>query len=377
MQGRYTFYKTLIVTFTIAGLVLLWYLAEVIGILFGAIIFASAIRPLVNRLTNWGLNRGLSILLIYLLVFGTLVGLLTYSIPPLFNAFSTLLSDEGFVYNAAGRVYSWFRSIGYHEIGVNVATRIGDEWQQLQGRINNVSTDESVSLLRNLVEGVGQFFLGLAMAFYWLTARDQIQGLMLAITPMRYRARTEEIFNEVELTLGGYVRGTVLLMLSIFTMALVGLLLLGVPFALPLALIAGLMEALPLVGATLGAIPAVLVALTVSPITALLTILLFVLIQAFENYVLVPRVHQHSLGLNPLTVIVAVVAGGLLNGVVGAVLAVPIVGAFQVILQELVLEPMKEEAREAHDEHGVPVFEVEPAGAPNEKGSEGIIIARS
>ncbi|MGH2543102.1 MAG: AI-2E family transporter, partial [Ardenticatenaceae bacterium] len=176
-------------------------------------------------------------------------------------------------------------------------------------------------------------------------------------------------------TLGDYIRGTGLLMLAIGVATFIGLLILRVPYPLALALLAGLFEAIPMVGATLGAIPAVLVAFTVSPMTGVLTILLFTLIQFFENNVLVPRIHEHSLGLNPLLVLIAVVAGASLNGMVGALLAIPVAGALQVIARYLVVEPMIEEASGSHEESGIRVFDIkEEEGA--EPGGDQVVVAR-
>jgi predicted PurR-regulated permease PerM len=129
-----------------------------------------------------------------------------------------------------------------------------------------------------------------------------------------------------------------------------------------------------MVGAALGALPAILIAFTVSPVTGLLTLLLFAFIQFAENNVLVPRVMEHSVGLNPLLVIIAVVVGGSLNGMVGALLAIPVAGSLQVIVRNLLVEPMIEEARQAHDERGITVFDLDDV--PEQPSGE-ILIARS
>jgi predicted PurR-regulated permease PerM len=131
----------------------------------------------------------------------------------------------------------------------------------------------------------------------------------------------------------------------------IGLFLLGVPFAAALALIAGITEAIPLVGPLIGAVPAVIVAFTVSPVTGILVAVMYMVIQGLENNVLVPKIMSSNVGLNPLVIIIAIVAGGTLNGVIGALLAIPLAGTLQVLAQHIWLTPTL--ALMPHEEVGV------------------------
>jgi predicted PurR-regulated permease PerM len=359
MNGRHTFYHTLIVAFTLLGLFLVWRLAEIVVVVFGAIVFASAVRPFVKRLTEWRLPMGLAILVAYLLIFGFLGGLFAVAVPPLFAVARDLVQDTGLIFRTAASLYGWISSLGYTEIAGQLFTRIFEEWNALQSRVEAIAVTQGPPILMSVAEGLAQLVLAFVVAFYWLTARDQIQNLMLSLTPVRTRGRVEMIWNDVERTMGDWVRATALCMLSIGVSAFIGLVILGVPYALPLALIAGLFEALPMVGATLGALPAILIGFTVSPTVGVLTILLFVLIQSMENYILVPRLMSQNVGLSPLIVIIAIVAGGMLNGIVGALFAIPVAAALQVIVRALLVEPMIEEASESRLEDGVPVFIVQ------------------
>ncbi len=135
--------------------------------------------------------------------------------------------------------------------------------------------------------------------------------------------------------LGAYLRGQLFLMGIIGGATFLMLLALGIPNPLALAVIAGLFEAVPMVGPVLGAVPAVLAALQISPATALAVAVGFVILQALESNLLVPRVMSSNVGLNPLWVMVALIGGSMLNGLVGALLAVPVAGAAQVILQHM------------------------------------------
>jgi predicted PurR-regulated permease PerM len=114
---------------------------------------------------------------------------------------------------------------------------------------------------------------------------------------------------------------------------------LGVPYAPALALIAGITEAIPLVGPLIGAVPAVIIGFTVSPVTGILVAVLYGVIQGLENNVLVPKIMSSNVGLNPLVIIIAIVAGSTLNGVIGAILAIPLAGALQVLAQHIWVTP--------------------------------------
>ncbi|HEX8683497.1 MAG TPA: AI-2E family transporter [Ardenticatenaceae bacterium] len=374
MNGRYTFYNTLIVAFTLIGLFLMWRLGETVVVLLAAIIFASAIRPIIDRLGQWRIPRGLAILLVFLVGFGTIGGLLAVALPPLFSVITNLVSEGSLLARLGGLALPVAQRLGYGEVAVQAFAELVKSQEQVFLQAQVMVVEQGPQVLGNAVKALGQFALGLVMTFYWLTARDKIVNLMLALTPVRHRGRVETITGDVEKTMGDWLRGTGILMLSIGVAAFVGLVVLRVPNPLALALIAGLFEAIPMVGAALGALPAILIAFTVSPVTGLLTLLLFAFIQFAENNVLVPRVMEHSVGLNPLLVIIAVVVGGSLNGMVGALLAIPVAGSLQVIVRNLLVEPMIEEARQAHDERGITVFDLDDV--PEQPSGE-ILIARS
>lgn len=196
---------------------------------------------------------------------------------------------------------------------------------------------------QNALAVVSQVLLGLVMDYYWLTSRAQILTLLLRVSPVDRRKKIMTIWTDIEETLGAYVRGQTILSAIVFGASLVGLLLLRIPNAVALAVIAGMFEVIPLIGPFLGAIPAILVGFSVSPLTGLLITGWYLVVQQIEGNILIPRIMHKSVGLNPLVVILAVVAGGSVAGVIGALLAIPIAGAAQVLVRDLWIEPAIEE----------------------------------
>ena len=157
---------------------------------------------------------------------------------------------------------------------------------------------------------------------------------MKVITPDHVHEELGRITEKIQNKIGQWLRGQLILMAIIFFVTFIGLKIIGVPYALVLALVAGITEIIPYAGPILGAMPAVFIAFTISPVKGLLAVLLYFLIQQAENHLIVPKVMQRTTGLNPIIVIVAVLVGAQLAGVLGALLAVPIAAALEVVIHE-------------------------------------------
>jgi predicted PurR-regulated permease PerM len=175
----------------------------------------------------------------------------------------------------------------------------------------------------------------LALVFFWLTERPRLQRYALAFAPAHRRGGIRDAWNEVESRLGLWVRGQLILMATIGVATGIAYTLIGLPAALLLALIAAVMEVVPIVGPLLGAIPAVLIATTISTETALVTMGVYLLLQIIEGNVLVPIVMRNSVGLSPFLVLLSLLLGGTAGGVLGAIVAVPIVAGITVVLERL------------------------------------------
>lgn len=375
MDIRRAFYITAGVVLTLLAAYVLYQLSTILIVLFAAVIFASAIRPFVDGLEQRRLPRGLAILLIYVLTIGAILGLLIVTVPPIVRL-SFELSTEGILAEQIRALATELAIFGWDELNLPlVVLTLPSQLQVLLGEASDTAQQEvrrqAWPVARTTILVVSQIVLGLAMGYYWLIARDKTLDFLLRISPQTHRGQIMRIWDDIETTLGAYVRGQLILMVVVGTASYVGLYLLGVPYALALAAIAGLTEAIPLVGPFLGAIPAIIVALTVSPLTALLVAGLYVVVQQVEGNVLVPKVMEKSVGLNPLLVIFALVAGGILNGVVGALLAIPVAGALQVIAHHLWIAPALEESG-AIEKESAPEAESESS---DEEESAGVAMS--
>lgn len=374
MSAWKTFYKTCIVLATLAGAYLAYRLAEILIVLFAAIIFASAIRPVVKVLERRGVHQGIATLLVYALVLLSLGGLLIVAVPPLIQLTVGLFSD-GLITDTLGSLSTELAIFGWTKFKIPVTTFL-----QLP-EVFRAMVDDSVELAqrqawpyaRTGLSVLSQIALALVMGYYWLTSREEILGLLLRLTPNGGRSRAELVWNDIETTVGAYLRGQAILMLIVGLASLAGLLVLRVPHAVALAVLAGLTEAIPMIGPFIGAVPAVLLGFTISPTIGLLVAGWYLIVQQVEGNVLVPKVMEKNVGLNPLVVLFALVAGTILNGVVGALLAIPVAGALQVTARHLLIEPVIQNHVQSHRmapsvvKHGAEMEETEEtegAGSP-------------
>ena len=322
---------TLLAVFGAALLVLS--LIDVLILVFVAVVIAATLRPMVSALQHRGIPKALAVLLIYLGILGVLAGLFVLVIPALVNQGGALVRGLPQVY--ASLVASLEKNPNEAIRTLPQRLPTGD---QLASQLQAVS---GVVLTGALGMGVVTFLIQMltivVLSTYLTLDQSRLERFWLPLAPAARRPELLAIWREIESRLGGYVRGELLLMTSIGVLASIGYLVIGLPYALALGALAGLLEFVPMIGPTLGAIPAIIVALAISPQAALLVVGYTILIQLAENNLLVPRLMGHSVGVSPVIVILAVFAFSSLLGITGAFLAIPLAAILQVLMDHLVV----------------------------------------
>lgn len=300
----------------------LWLVRDIILMVFVAILLASIFSPLVDVLERKGISRFLGTSLIYLIIAAVLITVVI-SLVPLFSQQINNLINKG------PQFYE--QIFKYLSLSDQSLSEIVEKF--LRGQ--TVLTGKSLFRLVGSVFGI--FFVIFSIfviAFYITVQKSVLRQTLSSITPEKYRPYVARSVDRIQHDLGAWGRGLLILCLSVGIMDFIGLMILKVNYPLVLALIAGLTEAIPWVGPWLGGIPAVLIALTQSPIKALFVAILFLAVQQIENSFLTPHVMQKAVGLNPLLVIIIVLIGGKLIGPVGVILAVPTVTILIIIGRE-------------------------------------------
>lgn len=183
--------------------------------------------------------------------------------------------------------------------------------------------------------------VGPLLGIYILNYTDKIKTTFIKIIPKRFKNQTTIILERINKVAGRYVRGQILVSLIVGILCTIVLLVLKVDFAILLGSIAGLLNMIPLLGPIIGAIPAALTALFISPLKALLVILLFIAVQQIDNYIISPNIMKYQVGVHPGIIIFSLMAGGALFGIWGLLIAVPTVAILQEILRYYLLEKNK------------------------------------
>ena len=307
--------------------------------LFVAIIFGTMARPIYQWLINRRLHKNLVSLIMLVGLLGLIVGFVLLLLPVLTSQYQTLFS-------AVPRYYSILRDwviSSKNELVVRLSESLPATLslgEQLPGSSQDAITTLN-GAMRFLGSGVNTVFFAfvlLLLSYYWMVSGSQIVASSLFFVKQDKRQDVLEIVQEIELKLTRYLFGQGILSLSIAGLSLVVFLILRLPNAFLLALIAGLFEAVPMVGPILGAIPAVLVALSMSPTTVIWVIISAMLIQQIENNLLVPRIMNKVVGVNPFISILSISAFTSLYGIGGALMAIPLAAVIQLILDRTLLQ---------------------------------------
>ena len=297
----------------VAGAYFLFQIKTILLALFISYIIMAALTPIVRGLKRFRFPNFLAVIIVYSFVIAAIV-LLIIPILPFF----------------VSQIQALFKAIPTY---LNLASQVLG-FQVSNTQIENYLSPFTGLIGQNALSFTSRFFGGIftvisifVLSFYMLIEREKIGKALPNLLPEEYRQKGILTIHLVEQKLGAWLRGQIVLSLVVGTISWIILTILGIPFALPLAILAGVLEIIPTLGPIIAAIPAVIVALAISPIMGLSVILVYVGIQLAENNILVPKIMQKAVGLNPVVIIIAILIGARLFGVLGALLSIPFVSA--------------------------------------------------
>lgn len=284
-------------------------LKDILLVIFIAYIIVAALSPVVDFLKRRGAPRSIAVLvtffttvLLFLLLIAPLVPFFISQILQLSKSFPIYLQQAASIIGLQLNVRDFGQIFTPQQLGSNAFALAGGVFG---GFFTVVTT--------------------IAISFYLLLYYDAAKKNIANLFPKSYRDKSIAIIDQVNSKLGAWLQGQFLLSLSIGLITFGILTALQMPFALPLAVLAGLFEIVPTVGPIIASIPAIIVAFTISPNMALIIIATYIVIQLLENHLLVPRIMQRAVGLNPVVVIIGVIVGERLLSIPGALLSVPFI----------------------------------------------------
>lgn len=302
-----------IVIFTVCfllGLYFLYFIRSIVILLFLGFIIMVALNPAVTFLERRiKVPRVLGSFLVYLLMISVMIVVIAFIIPPL-----------------SSQLYQLFKSINIPVVQNELnnfdftVSELGSLYDRVSGSVGMV-----FSIIASTFSGIFTFFTLLVISFYLMLDRPLLHQKLQWFTREKDHIDTfKQFLDSLEFQLGGWVRGQFILMLVIGVVTYIGLTLLNVPYALPLALLAALLEIVPNLGPTLAAVPGIILAyLYLGPVMAGVTAIFYIVVQQLENNIIVPKIMKDSVDVNPLVAIVTILIGLKISGVVGALLAVP------------------------------------------------------
>lgn len=335
-------------------IVLFFYIIYLIRIAIIPLILAIAIAYLLTPiviLLQKKMRRVFAVTITYIIFTGVIFTIFFFIIPIIIDQFRTFIDKfPSYIENLTKIINDFLQN---SVLIKNAENLIGKEIipkdasgiiQYLISRINLEEIDifqRATTVGRSVLNIVLYLIVGPLLGIYILNYTDKIKTTFIKIIPKRFKNQTTIILDRINKVAGRYVRGQILVSIIVGILCTIVLLVLKVPFAILLGSIAGLLNMIPLLGPIIGAIPAALTALFISPLKALLVILLFIAVQQIDNYIISPNIMKYHVGVHPGIIIFSLIAGGALFGIWGLLIAVPTVAILQEILRYYLLEKNK------------------------------------
>lgn len=344
--GRRVAAATLVALAVACGAALIYRSATAFVGLFIAIVVSASIRPAVDFLVCRGVPRWTSALVVQLVLLAFAVAFLLVVLPLFLEQSASVVARLPLIYDSGREALLEASSGALHRLVRHLPVVLPEAVPSTAGRpLDALSRLSSVS-------GLGRsLFLAaavVALGFYWTVDGELALRTLLRLAPDTRRESLRTFLAEAQDKMGRYVWGQGIVCLFVGTLSFAAYATLGLPHALVLGLVAGVLDAIPLLGPILGMLPAAFIGFSVHPSLALWVLLSYLVIHFFETYVIAPRVMGKTVGVNPLVTLLSISAFGSLLGLTGVFLAIPIAAVLQLLLERLILrqkEPPKVEER--------------------------------
>ncbi len=324
--------RTLIQLITIViGGVLLFFLKGVIAIFLIALLIAAVIEPYANWGMRFRLSKGISVGIIYAGLFSIATAFFILIVPiaidqtqEVFNDYTPLvtgfLGDDPLVSDIVSG--NWFQQ----DFDVMILS--------IQQSGIQESLPQIAGSLASAFGGIVALILIFILAFYMVVEVEALRNGVEMILPKKYQKLVFTVAPKIQEKIGAWLRGQIIIMVVMFAIIFISLSIIGVPFALALAIFTGLLEIIPFLGPIIAAVPAIIVGFSVSPVAGILVALVFFLAEQIEGDILTPKIMQKVIGLNPIVSIMALLIGFEIAGVIGSALAIPLSMVIGVTIDE-------------------------------------------
>jgi predicted PurR-regulated permease PerM len=305
---------------------------EILLLIALALFTAIGLEPVVALLHRHHVPRPLAVLTVTLAALGVVAGLLAAAIPPLISEANDLVKLAPHYLQDLNNKSSFLGHLNKH--------------YHLVGHLKSALSHGGVSSIASGVVGAGKLVVGLVgavlivvvLTIYFLADMPRVTKTLYRLVPRSRRARAGLLIDEMFARVGGYVLGNVITSVIAAVGTLIWLEIFGVPYPILLSVFVGFLDLIPIVGSTVGGIIVSLVALTVSLPVALATAVFYIVYRNLEDYLITPRVMNRTVKVSGLVTVIAVVIGGALLGIIGALIAIPVAAAIKLVLEEVTFQ---------------------------------------
>lgn len=320
-----TFFKAVLI---IVGIWFLWFIRDIVAMFVVAIMLSSIIDPFADWFERKRIPRALAVLIVYTFLLALISLILTVMIPIVAQQSGQLIQNLSTT--STQLVDSFVQFQQRHQFLESLTSGL----QSFQENINT-SFNSIFTTVKGFFGWLAALIIVLVLTFYMVVEEDSMRRYFKTVAPSEYQPYLAQTFKKMQMKIGAWLRGQIILGFIVGVAVYIGLKLIGVPYALLLALLAGLFEIVPYVGPILSLIPAAIIGFAQAPIYGLAVLVLYLLIQQVENHVLVPKIMQKVTGLSPILSIAALLVGVKVGGLVGAILAIPLATMLSVVVEDL------------------------------------------
>ncbi len=301
----------------VAGVWFLYVIRDVIALFLVSIIITAALHPIIGWVQKiFRFPRNIAVTTVFILFLVGIGSLVSFIIPTLSTQFEEFIRA----------VYAFVQDNAFLSANLNAP----DFTTTFSGSLGNVLST-TAGVFTGLVSAVAV----LSMSFYMSLQDEGLKKSLLMITPAQHEKYIASLINRIQESFGRWMAGQMVTMIFVGILYYSALTLLGVPYAPILALLGGLLEIIPYFGPVMAAVPAIALGFSLSPVTSILIIVAYITINLIENQLLIPKIMNKAIGLNPVLVILALLMGAKVAGVIGLFLAVPVAGALGLFLKDL------------------------------------------
>ena len=323
------------------GAWVLWILRDLVMVVVTSVILASSIEPGIKFLSRFRIHRIPAVLLTYLATAGLFFALILGFVPPIVNEASDITQKlPGMIQSVDKNVLGDKHILSNAFWGdKNVAaSSVNPALEDLFGRISGASSaSKNVFGAAGVIfGGIFSFVLIVILSFYFAMQERGIENFLRIIIPFGNEEYAINLWERSKAKIGKWMQGQLLLGVLIFVLVYLGLTIFGVPYAMSLALLAGVLEIIPVFGPILAAIPGVILAFTVGgPTLAAIVAGFYLLVQQFESHLIYPLVVRKVVGVPPILVILALIIGAQLGGFLGILISVPVAAAIMELVEDI------------------------------------------